>query len=449
MTPSARWMGATWRTVASCVHFNCGIFRHNSIVITAPRNFSVSACQRLFAKDSLGLDRYEADRVATATQLDTREEVFRKRMEQYLTTNSNFFNVTVTEDLKKMCYLAQDDKDLQIINKMLKKYVQQYGRSRTGSFVFGPLLMRLHYHLNKPEAALSSIQDPVLAEVYDQLTSYMVAMNLLYNHQRYNDVVQLYTYMLQRPFIATRFPRENLALACAACYKLGTAEAYATARGWIQGAVDKQAPVMRKAAAFVVALALKTNDAAGALELQGSFHSHQSYMSSRNLRVLALTRLGRLDEVLPILGWTAAQDSAAKRAGLAFFQDVMAEVKAAVAVSNAAELRREFERIFAALEEDAVDAQTLEEFLERPFMDAIERAAFQSQRSENERPRTYVPPSAEGRRYGRDLGRPERGRWSAAGAGGAADSRRDNRRGSGREHEDSDYDWDPAAKKAR
>ncbi|XP_055354294.1 pentatricopeptide repeat-containing protein 2, mitochondrial-like [Paramacrobiotus metropolitanus] len=452
MTPSARWIGATWRTVAgwSCVHFNCAIFRSSSIVTNAPRNFSVSACQRLFTKDSLGLSKYEADREATAADLGTMQEHFRRRMEQYLSANSRSIIVTVSEDLKKMCYLAQDDKDLEIVNKMLKKYVQQYGRSRAGSFVFGPLLMRLHYHLNKPDAALASIRDPVLAEVYDQLTSYMLAMDLLYKHQRYDYVVQLYKAMLERPFFAEKFPRENLALACAACYKLGTPEAYATAREWMQGVMDRQAPVMRKAVAFAAALALKNNDPAGALELLSLF-SNQSYMSIRNLRVLALTRLGRLEQVLPILGWTAAQDSAVKRTGLGFFQDVIGEVKKAVAASEDAELRQEFERTFAALDQgDPVDAQTLDEFLERPFIDSIERAAFQSHRFENERHRLRFPSPTDGGRYGASPNRQDRRPWSPQNARYGMDGGRENRRErAGSNYNDDHYFWDPARNTAR
>ncbi|XP_055349595.1 pentatricopeptide repeat-containing protein 2, mitochondrial-like [Paramacrobiotus metropolitanus] len=372
MTMSPRFIGPTWRAVA-----NCGMFPKNSILTTAPRNFTVSACNLLYTKEAMGLSNYEYAREKTATQLGTMKDRFKQRMDQYLSADSK--SLIFTEDLKNMCYLAEDDKDLQMVNKMLKKYAKQNEQMRFGSFVFGPVLMRLHHFLDKPDEALASIQDPDLGQVYDQLTSYMVAMDLLYNHQRYDDVLKLYKAMTQRPFFAEKMPKENLVLACAACYKLGTPEAYKTAMELVKSCIDKQAPVMRKAVSFAAALALKNNDATGALELL-SIPPNQSYVTIRNLRILCLVKLDRLEDVLPILRSMIEQDVGPKRIGHGFFQDVIAEVKKALETKEDKELRQEFEKTFKALEHgDQIDAKTLHEFLERPIEDYSKRPDFQGQ----------------------------------------------------------------------
>ena len=44
---------------------------------------------------------------------------FKKRMEQYLSADSK--SLIFTEDLKNMLYLADDEKDLEMIERMMKK----------------------------------------------------------------------------------------------------------------------------------------------------------------------------------------------------------------------------------------------------------------------------------------------------------------------------------------
>ncbi|XP_055350304.1 pentatricopeptide repeat-containing protein 2, mitochondrial-like [Paramacrobiotus metropolitanus] len=356
-TMSQRWIGATWRTVAGCA---CGILIKNSIVLPASRSFTVSAYSLFFSKDTLGLRSYESVRKRTTTQLDVFQGRFRLRMEECLSGASLLFT---EDDLINMCYLAKDDKDLQLLNRMLKRYVQHSSETRFGGFRFGPILMRLHHHLNKPDEALASIQDPDLAQVYDQLTSYWVAMDLLYENQRYDDVLELYSAMSQRPFIADRSGTLHLTLAYAACCKLGTFKAYTTARGLVKNAMPMQLPVKRKVVTVAAALAVKHNDPIDALEMLSCLPpANQYHITVRNLRILALTRLHRWEHVLSLLRWNTAQDIGAK--GLRFFPDVIAEVKKAVETKEDKELRQAFDKAFEALERGhAITADTLKERL--------------------------------------------------------------------------------------
>lgn len=57
---------------------------------------------------------------------------------------------------------------------------------------------------------------------------------------------------------------------------------------------------MRRAATFAAALAIAQNAADVALEILSTVRQ-QNYMTVRNLRVLALSQLGRADDTLPIL----------------------------------------------------------------------------------------------------------------------------------------------------
>ncbi|XP_055345149.1 pentatricopeptide repeat-containing protein 2, mitochondrial-like [Paramacrobiotus metropolitanus] len=362
---NARWIGATWRSLS---HGCCGNSTANSILTTAPRNFSVSACQLLFSQKAMGLTEYVDVREKTTEQMGTMKERFKQKLDGYLSGNSA--PLILTEDLRKMCYVAEDEKDLQTLKKMLKKYSKQHTDKRFAAFAFGPVIMRLYHHLNKPDEALAAIQDPELRPVYDQLTSYTVAMDLLYENQRYADVLTLYKIMLERPFIGnsrTMF-RINLTLACAAGYQLGTPAAHKTVMDLVKRAIDRQALLMRRAVAFAAALALKNNDAAGALEVLNFDPSQHNHKSLRNLLVLSLTKLDRLEDVLPIFSGVTVRDSASKPTWFGLFSDVIAEVKKAVETKDNPELRRKFDAAFKNLEEnDAIDSQTLETYLVLPI----------------------------------------------------------------------------------
>lgn len=57
---------------------------------------------------------------------------------------------------------------------------------------------------------------------------------------------------------------------------------------------------MRRAATFAAGLAIAQNASDVALEILSTVRQ-QNYMTVRNLRVLALSQLGRADDTLPIL----------------------------------------------------------------------------------------------------------------------------------------------------
>ncbi|GAV00062.1 hypothetical protein RvY_10965 [Ramazzottius varieornatus] len=341
-----------------------------SIGLQASRTFAGSSCKLLYTKEAIGLSGYEHTRERTATQLGTVKDRFKKRMEQYLSADSK--SLIFTEDLKNMLYLADDDNDLSMIERMMKKFVKQNEQLRFGSFVFGPVIMRMYYHLNKPDAALKAIQDPELIGMFDQMSSYNVLLDLLYVNKRYEDVCRVYESMKNRPAFAEKVAREAMVLATAACHQLGTKEAFERVTKYIKAGTDSNIPVVRKAVAFAAHLALKIKDPAQALELL-SVAQNPQYVTIRNLKALALTRLDRVEDVLPLLKSVLEQENAFSgrpRSALqsSFFRDVLQDIETAVQKKGDKEIQAEFDKTKKSLEEmSAIDANTLEEFLERPI----------------------------------------------------------------------------------
>lgn len=86
-------------------------------------------------------------------------EKFRTKMTEFTEEGSK--NMIFTEDLKNMIHLAESEKDVELVIKMLKRFNQQNQQLRFGSFIFGPVVMRMLYCTNKPDLALEVTQCPL------------------------------------------------------------------------------------------------------------------------------------------------------------------------------------------------------------------------------------------------------------------------------------------------
>lgn len=81
---------------------------------------------------------------------------FRSKMTEFSSDGSK--NLIFTEDLKNMIHISETDEDLDLVVKMLKRFNQQNEQLRFGSFVFGPVVMRLFHFAKKPDLALEVIK---------------------------------------------------------------------------------------------------------------------------------------------------------------------------------------------------------------------------------------------------------------------------------------------------
>jgi pentatricopeptide repeat domain-containing protein 2 len=100
------------------------------------------------------------------------------------------------------------------------RFNQQNKHLRFGNYVFGPVVMRMYYFLNQPKAALELLKDPELEGFFDQLSSYQVLCDLLYNNGMYQEVLDVFEIVKSRQVSGTRYPRNVLMLVFASCYKM-------------------------------------------------------------------------------------------------------------------------------------------------------------------------------------------------------------------------------------
>lgn len=174
-----------------------------------------SACRFLYTDKSLGLQGYENARLNFRNQFLNVETTFRNKMEEVCNSNSLIF----TEDLKSMLHLVQKKpEDIELLIKMLTKYNSQNKEMRFGTFIFGPVVMRTFYYLDEPDLAFTAFKDPKFENFFDQVTTYQTLLSLLYKHNKYAEMRDVYD-MIRNRRTDGGYPRSSVILIMAACYK--------------------------------------------------------------------------------------------------------------------------------------------------------------------------------------------------------------------------------------
>ncbi|GLV39758.1 hypothetical protein CBL_08176 [Carabus blaptoides fortunei] len=311
--------------------------------------FIVHPVRQLYTQTALGLENYIHSRQKVKSQFTTMSEKFKAKMTEY-TSNEQNTHMIFTEDLKNMIHLAEsNEEDVSLVIKMMKKFNQQNKELRFGNFVFGPVVMRMFYFLNEPDAALKCFKTPELQGFFDQLMSYQLLLDLLYENARYDDVIETFELIKSKQIQGTKYPKNIVVLTMAACYKQNTPKSIDYALSlWTELNSVGHLP-MRRASTFCAGLALNQGKYDAALEIV-STAKKQNYMTVRNIKVAALAQLGRLDDALQILKSVLEIDDP-NNVKHTFSKEVIELVSSAVEKQNKAELKQEYERLEKYLNE--------------------------------------------------------------------------------------------------
>lgn len=91
---------------------------------------------------------------------------------------------------------------------------------RFGSFIFGPVIMRMFHIYKKPDLALECFKSPELNGIFDQLITYQILLDLLYETGKYQEILDTFDIIKAKQIQGAKFPRNSVVLAMAACYKM-------------------------------------------------------------------------------------------------------------------------------------------------------------------------------------------------------------------------------------
>lgn len=236
---------------------------------------------------------------------------------------------------------------------------------RFGNFIFGPIVMRMFHHLKNESRALECFLNPELAGFFDQLVSYQLLVDMLYESGRYADVRSVFDAIKSRQIQGGMYPKHVVVIVFAACYKENTAAAFEYSTNLWKDLNQVGHIPMRKATTFAAALALAQSAPHVALEIVGTVRQ-QNYMTVRNIKVLALAQLGRADDAVPVLRSVLEQhhDDGGQSRKQTFSGSVLDGVRTEVGKSADRELQQNFAKLERLLRDAGnVTEQTLDDLL--------------------------------------------------------------------------------------
>ncbi|XP_045502072.1 pentatricopeptide repeat-containing protein 2, mitochondrial-like [Colias croceus] len=333
------------------------VSRNYNVGLSPIRNIHITKVQYLYSQSALGVDSYLISRKNIKEQFAQFSENFKAKMNDFV---QNPKHMIFTEDLKNMVHMAEPS-DLNLVLDMVKKFNTQKTEFRFGSFVFGPVVMRMFYFLDAPVDAIKSFEDPANEGFFDQLITYQILLDLLYNHAMYEEMYKIFDKIQERQLNMTKYPKYPVVLVLAACYKQNTAQSYEYAKKLWNEMMQVGSVPLRRACTLMAALALKNNEPHVALECVALQTPH--YVTIRNIKVMALSKIERIDDALPILRGVLDVDSP-RMEKHTFFEETISTVKEAVNKSSNKDYVKQFADIQKALRDRGlIDNQTLDKLV--------------------------------------------------------------------------------------
>nr|XP_050849819.1 pentatricopeptide repeat-containing protein 2, mitochondrial-like [Vespula vulgaris] len=311
----------------------------------------------ILTNKSIGMNGYEYMRSQISEQFTSVESSFRTKMKEIVNDENS---VIFTEDLKAMAHLvSSESEDLDLFVKMIYKFNSQNKELRFGNYVFGPVIMRAFNFVDRPDLALSTFLDPNLTSFYDQNMSYTALMTLLYNHEMYKEIRQVFDMCKNRN--SDQFPRFPVIITAAACYRENTPESYSYLLNCWRELSTSNFPPIRKVITFLAGLALKQNSPEIALELLSLIKTR--YIDSRCLKILTYSKLNRFNDVMFLLKKSLEGNYKIKET---YFSDVIATLE--VEIENSDEnIKPILQKLITLLKtQDYVQEETLESHLITP-----------------------------------------------------------------------------------
>jgi pentatricopeptide repeat domain-containing protein 2 len=272
------------------------------ISVLSGRNACVVGRRYLFSAEILGLDNYKRQKLSMSEKIGGMKEKFCSRMAEYVKTSQS--NTIFTEDLKSMVYIAESDAELDITLQMVRRFHLQNSDLRFSNFVFGPLVMRLLHMLNKPDEAYQLFTDKGLSGFFDQMSSFVILMDLLYDSKRYGQVLEVMDIVKDKQLGGFKYPMDCVTLAVASCYQLNTPESFKKLTSLIKDTGGAVGSVSLRSSIYASMLALTQGKPDVALELlsivtiRPGLPTPVAYV---NVKALTFAALGRVDDAIQTL----------------------------------------------------------------------------------------------------------------------------------------------------
>ncbi|XP_043200268.1 pentatricopeptide repeat-containing protein 2, mitochondrial-like [Amphibalanus amphitrite] len=359
----------------------------------------LSTCVRtLYGSARLGVDSYVQKREKLALQMANSKEEFYSRMTGFAEGREA---LVTAGDLNQMLHLAiADEQDQSLLQRMLTRYHSESSGLRFNKFVFGPVVMRMYWHLGLADRALQAFNDPALTGFFDQLSSFVLLQDLLYRQGRYQEVLDTMEQVMQRQVQGARHPIDCIVLTLAACYQMNSAASYEYSRSLLARLHAVGHVVSRRAVSLAAALALRRGEPQEALAmLQPRTDTDRAI--PRDLLAMSLAELGRPSPAVDTLQGPLLLDLPQHvREATSVTQDAMDSVEAAVQKKSDAEITSKWKKVKQGLESyGLVKGLSLQEVLTKEI-------TYRRNMGQNRRPNELGASFNRGRRPERPALRP-------------------------------------------
>ncbi|KAK0175575.1 hypothetical protein PV327_009315 [Microctonus hyperodae] len=339
------------------------ISKMNLSVLTSniTRQFISNGCRTLYTDSSIGMNDYRSTRSIFLKRYEIGIDAFRTKLQTIAASEKD---MVFTEDLKAILHLVEKTpEEVDLLKKLLNKYVTQNSELRFGSFKFGPIVMRTLHYLNEPNIAKQIFLDPNFDNFFDQLTSYMVLLDLLYENQMYNDIFEVYNKIRTKFVGGIVHPKLAINVIGMSCYKANTPESLEYGLQICKELNERGSVPLRKFVAAVGALAIKQNKPEIAMELMSQSRT-PDYITIRCVKVMALADMDKIDDILIHFQQSLRREFPEKNQ---YYIDVIDKVKAVAARLNMDE-NSEIHKVIQMLENRGyVYKTTFDEHISEPI----------------------------------------------------------------------------------
>ncbi|KOC67270.1 Pentatricopeptide repeat-containing protein 2 [Habropoda laboriosa] len=323
-------------------------------------NFINVGVRSLYTDRDMGVTNYENTRFMFRNQYMSIEETFRSKMKEICKQEDG---IIFTEDLKAMLHLAQESQeDMELLSSMLEKYVHHKETYKYNAYVFGPVVMRMLYYLNKPLVALAMFENTQLRHTFEYRSSCRILLCLLLKHNMFKELRCIYDEILNQK--GQDFIGRNSVLVYAACLKENTPESFEYGLAHWQNEIASSKPSAR-CTTLTACLAIKQNSPDTALEMVSLLDKDRT-LAVRSLKILAYMHMEKYLQIIPLLKYVIEQNENFRNV---VFGDVIYQLEEKIKEQNFPE-KQDLEHLINRLKAtEKLDTQcTLEEYLFKPMM---------------------------------------------------------------------------------
>ncbi|XP_045216759.2 uncharacterized protein LOC123566580 [Mercenaria mercenaria] len=292
--------------------------------------------RQLFSPSPLGLLEFDTQQQILRQKIAHRKGDFLKRLQVYMDDGKKI----LTEDITTLLYLADNDDEFNFALEVIARYKElQEKQSFHTYFPVGIHALQMLYLHGKHDMAFKWFLD----EKYNVETScrnrqcFMIMMDLLYEHGRFEDVVSLLT--AADNYLDRKYP-ELTNLVLASLYRMNTRESLEKMMTFLNELCLDPVQLTNRCALLSVMLAYKQDEVELMLEILQLpiFHvcSKKFISTIPNMKILAYIELGRVEEAVDILKDAVVKY---KKPVPLFFQEVLDKLDSAVTKSGNLELQ--------------------------------------------------------------------------------------------------------------